>query len=162
MNEQIRAPQVRVIDENGKQVGIMPIREALRLAHQKDLDLVEVAPNADPPVCRLLDYDKFIYEKARKERESRKTRRQGEIKEIRLRPRISEHDLSYRINDIREFLSDGHKVRVRVLFRGREVSHPELALKVLEKVLSGVSDLAKLEQKPRSDGRSLVMLLSAK
>jgi len=140
----------------------MPLREALELAARKDLDLVEVAPNANPPVCKLLDYDKFIYEKIRKEKEARKARRQGEIKEVRLRPRISEHDLSYRIKDIREFLSDGHKVRVRVFFRGREIDHPELALKVLEKILSGVSDLAKLEQRPRSDGRSLVMLISSK
>ena len=162
VNERIKAPKVRVIDENGKQVGIMPIREALALAARKDLDLVEVAPNADPPVCRLMDFDKFLYEKARKERESRKARKQTEVKEIRLRPRISEHDLSYRIKDIREFLSEGHKVRVRVIFRGREVNHPEMALNVLEKILSGVSDLARLEQRPRSDGRSLVMMLSTK
>jgi len=141
----------------------MPLEEALNLAAQRELDLVEVAPNADPPVCRLMDYGKFIYERAKREREARrKAQRQVEIKEIRLRPRTSDHDLSYRLEDIRSFLSSGYKVKVRVIFRGREVTHPELALKILEKVVSNVSDLANIEQRPRRDGRSLLMVLSPK
>lgn len=162
VNHEIQAPRVRVIGEDGKQIGIMPIQEALRLAYQKDLDLVEVAPDSDPPVCRLMDYEKFLYEKARKERESRKARKGGEVKEIRLRPSISEHDLSYRIQDIKEFLKEGNKVRVRVLFKGREVDHPELALRLLERIMAGLADIAKIDQKPQSDGRSLVMILASK
>ncbi len=162
VNREIQAPRVRVIGEDGRQIGIMPLQEALKLAYEKDLDLVEVAPDSDPPVCRLMDYEKFLYERARRERESRKARRGGEVKEIRLRPSISEHDLSYRLQDIRDFIKEGNKVRVRVLFKGREIDHPEMALRLLEKIMAGVSDVAKIEQKPESDGRSLVMILATK
>ncbi len=162
VNREIQAPRVRVIGEDGRQIGIMSIQEALRLAYEKDLDLVEVAPDSDPPVCRLMDYEKFLYERARRERESRKARKGGEVKEIRLRPSISEHDLSYRIQDIKDFIKEGNKVRVRVMFRGREVDHPEMALRLLERIMAGVSDVAKIDQKPQSDGRSLVMILASK
>ncbi len=162
VNREIQAPRVRVIGEDGRQIGIMPLQEALKLAYEKDLDLVEVAPDSDPPVCKLMDYEKFLYEKARRERESRKARKGGEVKEIRLRPSISEHDLSYRLQDIKDFLKEGNKVRVRVLFRGREVDHPEMALRLLERIMAGVSDVAKIDQNPQSDGKSLVMILASK
>lgn len=162
VNREIQAPRVRVIGEDGRQIGIMSLQEALRLAYEKDLDLVEVAPDSDPPVCKLMDYEKFLYERARRERESRKARKGGELKEIRLRPSISEHDLSYRIEDIRDFLKEGNKVRVRVMFRGREIDHPEMALRLLERIMAGVSDVAKVDQRPQSEGGSLVMILASK
>lgn len=162
VNREIQAPRVRVIGEDGRQIGIMSLQEALKLAYEKDLDLVEVAPESDPPVCRLMDYEKFLYEKARRERESRKARKGGEVKEIRLRPSISEHDLSYRLQDIRDFLQEGNKVKVRVVFRGREIDRPEMALKLLERIMAGLSDIARIDQKPQSDGRSLVMVLASK
>ncbi|MCS7286204.1 MAG: translation initiation factor IF-3 [Anaerolineae bacterium] len=162
VNREIQAPKVRVIGEDGRQIGIMSLQEALRLAYEKDLDLVEVAPDSDPPVCKLMDYEKFLYERARRERESRKARKGGEVKEIRLRPSISEHDLSYRIEDIRDFLKEGNKVRVRVMFKGREIDHPEMALKLLERIMAGVSDVARVDQRPQSEGGSLVMILASK
>jgi len=162
VNREIQAPRVRVIGEDGRQIGIMSLQEALKLAYEKDLDLVEVAPDSDPPVCKLMDYEKFIYEKIRRERESRKARKGGEVKEIRLRPSISEHDLSYRLQDIRDFLQEGNKVKLRVVFKGREIDHPEMALKLLEKIMAGLSDIARIDQKPQSDGRSLVMILASK
>lgn len=159
VNEAVRAPQIRVIDEAGKQLGIMTPAEALRLAEERGLDLVEVSPNADPPVCRLMDYGKFIYERAKKEREARKAQKSVEVKEIRLRPKIGEHDLAVKMRDMRRFLSSGNKVKVRLLFRGREVSHPEVGKELLDRLASEFADIANVEQAPRAEGRSLVMIL---
>ncbi len=150
-----------MIDETGKQLGIVPISEALRIAQERDFDLVEVAPAANPPVCRLLNYGKFIYERAKKERLARKSQRAVEIKEIRMRPKIGAHDLAVKTKRSRKFLADGAKVRLRVRFRGRERSYPEIGRALLERVSAELADLAAVEQPPTIDqgARSVYMLL---
>ncbi|MCD6290099.1 MAG: translation initiation factor IF-3 [Anaerolineae bacterium] len=160
INEEIRAREVRVIDETGKQVGVMPTREAIALARQRGLDLVEVAPNAVPPVCRLLDFGKYQYERTKREREARRARKQIEVKEVRLRPKTGEHDIAYKLRDARRFLENGAKVKVRVRFRGREITHPEVARELLERMAEELSDIAVVEQRPTLDGRSLLMVLA--
>ena len=160
INEQIRAPQVRVIDDSGKQLGVMPPSEALRLAREKDLDLVEVAPKANPPVCRLIDYGKYQYEQTKRERQARKAQKQVEIKEVRLRPKTSEHDTDVRVRQARKFLESGAKVKVRLRFRGREIQHPQVALKILEDFANRLSDVGEVEIRPNMEGRSLLMILA--
>jgi translation initiation factor IF-3 len=160
INRAIRAREVRVIDDTGKQLGIYPTREALRLAEERDVDLVEVAPNANPPVCRLLNYSKFIYERNRREREARKAQRQTEIKEIRLRPKTADHDIMVKENRARDFLEDGSKVRVRVRFRGREITHQDIARDLLHRIAQDMSDVAQVEQRPAMEGRTMLMILS--
>jgi translation initiation factor IF-3 len=160
VNEEIRARQVRVVDENGVQVGVLNLRDALNLAYERDLDLVEVAPNADPPVARVLDAGKFFYEREKKEREARKAQKTVDVKEIRLRPKTSEYDMGYKLKDARRFLESGAKVKVRVRFRGREATHPEIGIDLLNKVSEMLKDVAVVEQEPRPEGRSLLMLLN--
>ena len=138
----------------------MSTRDALAIAEENDLDLVEVAPNADPPVCRLMDYGKYLYEKQKRERESRKAQKQIEVKEVRLRPKTDEHDIQVVLTKIRKFAKEGAKIRVRIRFRGREIYHPEVAQELLERVANDVSDVTVVEGKPILDGRSMVMLLS--
>jgi translation initiation factor IF-3 len=164
LNEAIRAKEVRVIDEEGKQMGIIPIEQALRIAQEKDLDLVEVAPAAKPPVCRLLNYGKFIYERAKKERQARRSQRTVEIKEIRMRPKIGAHDLAFKTRRVREFLDDGAKVRLRVRFRGRERSYPEIGQKLLQRLSDELADVATVEQAPTIEqgARSVFMLIAPK
>jgi translation initiation factor IF-3 len=159
VNDAIRAPQVRVIDDVGGQLGIMDTRDALRMAESKGLDLVEVAPNADPPVCRFIDYGKFIYEKAKREREAKKAQKTVEVKEIRIRPKIGEHDIDFKVRDARRFLDEGSKVKVRVTFRGREITHPEVGKDLLDRFAEALQDVAIVEQKPHVEGRSLLMIL---
>lgn len=154
------APQVRLIDEKGAQIGIVSIEEALRIARERQIDLVEVAPQADPPVCRLLNYGKFLYERAKKEREARKAQKQIEVKEIRLRPRTGEHDIEYKLRDARRFLAKGFKVKVRVRFRGREVTHPELAKEMLDLVAERLGDVAVVEQEGHLEGPTMLMVLA--
>jgi len=153
-----------LIDQAGKQMGIYPIQEALRIAQERDVDLVEVAPGAKPPVCRLLNYGKFIYERAKKEKLARKSQRTVEIKEIRMRPKIGAHDLAFKTKRVRKFLADGAKVRLRVRFRGRERSYPEIGRNLLEQVSAGLADIAVVEQTPTIDqgARSVFMLLAPK
>ncbi len=155
---------MRLIDQDGKQVGVLPVPEALRIARQNDLDLVEVAPGAKPPVCRLLNYGKFIYERAKKEKQARKSQRAVEIKEIRMRPKIGEHDLAFKTRRVRKFLGDGAKVRLRVRFRGRERSYPEIGRDLLKRVSAGLADVAVVEQEPNIEegGRSVFLLLAPK
>ncbi len=162
VNEAIRAPQLRVIDSDGKQLGILPRREALRLAEERDLDLVEVAPHADPPVARLMDFGKYQYEKAKREREARKARKEIEVKEIRLRPKTGENDLAVKIRRAREFLESGAKVKVRIRFRGREITHPEVARKQLARIAEALADVSVIEQKPGFEGRTILMILAPK
>ncbi len=138
----------------------MPTREALALARERGLDLVEVAPNATPPVCRLLDFGKFQYERAKREREARRAQKQVEVKEVRLRPKTGEHDIAYKLRDARRFLTNGAKVKIRVRFRGREITHPEVARDLLERVAEELSDIAVIEQPPALEGRSLLMILA--
>lgn len=137
----------------------MPLRDALESAHARDLDLVEVAPNADPPVCRLMDYGKFLYEQAKKERKARKAQR-AEAKEIRLRPKTGEHDVAFKVRDARRFLKDGLKVKVRVRFRGREITYPEIGREMLNRIAQELGDVSEIEQAPRMEGHSLLMILS--
>jgi len=160
INSEIRAPRVRVIDKTGEQLGILPTREALALATERELDLVEVAPNADPPVCRLMDYGKYLYEKQKRERESRKAQKQIEVKELRLRPKTDDHDVDVVISRIRKFAKEGAKVRVRIRFRGREMQHPEVARVLLERVANDTADVVTVESMPAFDGNSMVMILA--
>ncbi len=138
----------------------MPVSEALKAARAQDLDLVEVAPNADPPVCRVMDYGKYLYERSKRERGTRKTQKLTEIKEIRLRPKTGEHDVAHKLRDARRFLEAGCKVKVRVRFRGREITHPEVARNLLKKVALELEDIAQVEQMPRLEGRSMLMILA--
>jgi translation initiation factor IF-3 len=157
---EIRVKEVRLVDETGKQLGIYPIREALYLAEERGVDLVEVAPNAKPPVCRLLDYSKFMYERARREREARKAQKQIDVKEIRIRPKIAEHDVMIKVNRARGFLAEGAKVRVRVRFRGREITHQEIGRRLLDQIAENMSDVAIVEQRPAMEGDTMLMILA--
>ncbi|MCY3710787.1 MAG: translation initiation factor IF-3 [Caldilineaceae bacterium] len=160
INHRIRTREVRVIDEVGTQLGIMAVQDALQAAEEKDLDLVEVAPNANPPVCRFMDYGKYLYEKQKRERESRRAQKQIEIKEVRLRPKTGEHDIQVVLNKTRKFLKDGAKVRVRIRFRGREIVHRDIALDLMKRVTEELADEAVVESRPGFEGRSMVMLLA--
>lgn len=151
---------MRVIDEVGTQLGIMDVQAALQAAEEKDLDLVEVAPNANPPVCRFMDYGKYLYERQKRERESRKAQKQIEIKEVRLRPKTGEHDIQVVLNKTRKFLKDGAKVRVRIRFRGREIVHRDIALDLMKRVTEELAEEAVVESRPGFEGRSMVMLLA--
>lgn len=141
-------------------MGVVSIAEALRIAQERQTDLVEVAPQADPPVCRLMNYGKFLYERAKKEREARKSQKQTEIKEIRLRPKTGEHDIAYKLRDARRFLDKGAKVKVRIRFRGREITHPELGRELLNRVADDLSDVAVVEQHGRMEGNTMLMILA--
>ncbi|MEM7133222.1 MAG: translation initiation factor IF-3 [Chloroflexota bacterium] len=159
VNHRIRANEVRVIAADGEQLGILSTREALSIAEEQELDLVEVAPNANPPVCRLMDYGKYLYEKQKRERDARKTQKQVEIKEVRLRPKTDDHDVGVVLKKIRKFVGDGAKVRVRIRFRGREIAHPEVARNLLKRVSDAVTDVADIESMPSFEGRSMIMIL---
>ncbi|HUV26364.1 MAG TPA: translation initiation factor IF-3 [Anaerolineales bacterium] len=160
MNNSIRVPQVRLIDGSGENVGVVSTEEALRLAQEADLDLVEVAPNADPPVCRVMDYGKFLYERTKKEREARKAQVKVEIKEIRLRPKTTEHHRGFKVRDARRWLESGKKVKVRIRFRGREITYPEIALNDLRDIAEELSDVAIVEQNPSLEGNAMLMVLA--
>ncbi|MFC0596094.1 translation initiation factor IF-3 [Thermus composti] len=159
-NERIRVKQVRVIGPDGKQLGIMDTREALRLAQEQDLDLVLVGPNADPPVARIMDYSKWRYEQQLAEKEARKKAKRTEVKSIKFRVKIDEHDYQTKLGHIKRFLQEGHKVKVTIMFRGREMSHPELGEKLLNRVAEDLKDLAVVEMKPEMLGRDMNMLLA--
>jgi translation initiation factor IF-3 len=160
VNDAIRVPQVRVIGPQGENVGVISIEEAKRMAQAAELDLVEVAPNSDPPVCRVMDFGKFIYEKAKKEREARKAQTKIEVKEIRLRPKTNDHHRDLKVRDARRWLEDGMKVKVRIRFRGREISYPEIALNDLQEIANDLSDIAVVEQSPGLEGRTMLMVLA--
>jgi len=160
VNEAIRSPQLRVIDADGKQLGILPRREALRLAGERELDLVEVSPNANPPVVKLMDFGKYQYERAKRDREARKASKNIEVKEIRLRPKTGEHDLAFKIRQARSFLENGAKVKVRIRFRGREITHPEVARAQMERISGELSDVSTMEQRPGFEGRTILMILA--
>jgi translation initiation factor IF-3 len=160
INGEIHNREVRLINENGENVGVVGIREALALAEQSGLDLVEIAPNAEPPVCKILDFGKFQYEQARKEREARKQQKQIEVKEIRLRPKTNEHHRSFKVRDARRWLEEGMKVKVRIRFRGREITYPEIARQLLEDVAKDLEDIAIIEVHPGMEGRTMLMVLA--
>jgi translation initiation factor IF-3 len=141
-------------------IGVIPVRDALSMARERGLDLVEVSPNADPPVCRMMDYGKFLYEKSKRERKARKAQRTIEVKEIRLRPKTGEHDIGFKARDAERFLKQGHKVKVRVRFRGREITYPEIARDLLVEFAGRLSGVSEIESSPRMEGRSMLMILS--
>ncbi len=160
VNERIRAREVRLIDAEGKQLGVKALPEALSVARQLDLDLVEVAPDANPPVCRIMDYNRFKYETAQRAKESRKKATNTSIKEMKYRPKIGTGDFTTKTKQVSRFLEDGHKVKVTIMFRGREVSHPELGMKLLQELAEQVSAVAKVEAAPKLDGRNMTMVLA--
>jgi translation initiation factor IF-3 len=159
INERIRVPEVRLIDETGKQVGVMRTDEALRYAQQRDLDLVEVAPDARPPVCRVLDYSKYKYEQAQKQKAARKHQQQINVREIKFRPKIAEHDYATKKGHVERFLRHKDKVKVTIMFRGREVTHPERGVMILDRLADDLGELAVVEQRPIQDGRNMTMML---
>ncbi len=155
-------PEVRVIGDDGGQLGVMPTHEAMRMAEEKGLDLVEVSPKAAPPVCRIMDYGKFKYEQAKKTNQAKKHASTIEIKEIKFRPKTDGHDYDFKVRHIRRFLEEGNKVRLVIAFRGREIVHPETGRRVLERVIKDCTDVAHVEQIPMMDGRRMVMTVSPK
>ena len=160
MNEEIRVKEVRLIGAGGENVGLVAIQKALEMAKEAELDLVEVAPGANPPVCRIMNYGKFLYERTKKEREARKAQTKIEIKEIRLRPKTNEHHRGFKTRDARRWLEDGMKVKVTIRFRGREITYPEIALEDLKEIAEELSDIATVEQKPHLENRNMSMLHS--
>jgi len=153
---------VRLIDDQGNHFGIVPLSEALSRAQEADRDLVEVSPNADPPVCKIMDYGKFLYEKAKREREARRAQKQIEIKKIRLRPKTSEHHRSFKVRNARRWLTAGMKVKARIRFRGREFHYPEIARELLVGIAEELSDVGVVEQHPNMEGRTMLMVLAPK
>lgn len=160
INERIRVPEVRLIDENGSQVGIMRTQEALRYAQDRDLDLVEVAPDSRPPVCRVLDYSKYKYEQAQKQKAARKHQQQITVREIKFRPKIAQHDYDTKKGHVMRFLRARDKVKVTIMFRGREMAHPERGEAILNRLAEELEDMAVVEQRPQQDGRNMTMMLA--
>src|SRR5579864_9808467 len=160
INDRIRARDVRLVDPDGQQLGIRPLPEALAIARELDLDLVEVAPVANPPVCRIMDYGKFKFDAAQKAKESRRKTTSVGIKEMKYRPKIGIGDFDTKTRQVSRFLGEGHKVKVTIMFRGREMSHPELGKKILDRVAVEVADLGKVEAAPKLDGRNMIMVLA--
>ncbi|HAA04410.1 MAG TPA: translation initiation factor IF-3 [Syntrophobacteraceae bacterium] len=162
INDKIRAPQVRVIGADGSQLGILPIERALELALEAHSDLVEVAPNADPPVCKIMDYGKYKYQQNKRSQEAKKKASVIQVKEVKIRPKTDDHDLEFKIRHIRRFLGQKDKAKVTMLFRGREIVYVDLGMKILDRVLEALQDEAVVEQKPKMEGRNLVMVLAPK
>jgi len=160
VNESIRVPEVRLIGPNGENVGVVSIKQALQIARDADMDLVEVSPNTAPPVCRVMDFGKFIYERAKKEREAKKSQTKIELKEIRLRPKTNEAHRGFKVDDARRWLLQGHKVRVTIRFRGREMDYPEIALEDLKEIAQALSDVAVIEQPPQMEGRTMLVVMA--
>jgi translation initiation factor IF-3 len=160
VNRQIRISPVRVISPEGEQLGILSIERALEIAEDQGLDLVEVAPMARPPVCRIMDYGKFKYEEQRQAREARKKQHHVQIKEVKMRPGIEDHDFDFKVRHARKFLDEGHKVKLTMMFRGRQMAHPEYGRQVLDRVFQQLQDLSKVESHPMLEGRSMVMVLA--
>ena len=161
-NEFINVPKVRVIDENGENLGVMFTREAMEQAADVGLDLVEVSPNADPPVCKFLDIGKFKYEAQKKANIARKTQKTQEIKEIKMRPNIDDHDYDTKMKKVFDFIEEGDKVKVTLRFRGREMAHQQLGMQLLQRVAENTAEVAKVESYPRLEGRQMLMVLSPK
>lgn len=160
INREIRAPRVRVIDKDGSQLGIISTSEALMKAEQAGLDLVEIAPTADPPVCKIIDYGKFRYQITKKEKESKKSQHQVKVKEVKVKPNTDDHDLNTKLKHAREFITKGNKVRITCVFRGREMQHPEFGQRVVQKMCEDLSDIASPESPAKMMGRSLSVVLA--
>lgn len=162
MNNEISVPEVRVVDADGEMVGVVSVKEGIELAYEAGLDLVEVSPNADPPVCKILDYGKFKYEAQKKASEARKKQKIVEVKEIKMRPGIDQHDYDVKMRAVNRFLEDGDKVKLTIRFRGREMAHQNLGMKVLDRVRKDVEEVAKIEQFPKTEGRLMTMVIAPK
>jgi len=162
INEDIRVREVRLVSDDGEQLGIVPVRDALGIALEKGLDLVEVAPSAQPPVCRLMDYGKFKFEQNKREKEARKKQKIISIKEVKMRPNIEEHDFQVKAKNARKFLSGGDKVKLTIMFRGREITHPELGEKLSLKFVGELTDISSVEKPPKVEGRNMVTVLIPK
>ena len=162
INEQIRDKELRVIDSDGTQLGIMPLRRAMELAEQKNLDLVKIAPQANPPVCKIIDYGKFRFEQAKREKEARKNQRVVEIKEVRLSLNIDTHDFETKRNHALRFISEGNKVKASFRLRGREMGHPELGLEIMRRFADAMSEVANVEKPAKLEGRTMLMFLAPK
>ena len=162
INEEIRDKEVRLIDENGEQLGVVSVKEAMNLAQEKNLDLVKIAPTAKPPVCKIIDYGKYRYEQARREKEAKKKQKVIEIKEVRLSPNIDENDLNTKINAARKFIQKGDRVKVTLRFRGREMSHMAQSKHILDEFAEKLADVAVVEKPAKVEGRSLTLILSEK
>jgi translation initiation factor IF-3 len=161
-NQDIRVPRILLIDQNGEKQGIMPIEAALEAAAEAGMDLVEIVPNADPPVCKILDYGKFRFQEQKKKNEARKRQKVVEVKEIKLRPQIDDHDYETKAKAMHRFFEEGDKVKVTLRFRGREMAHPELGMKLLQRVKGDFEPVAKVEYEPRMEGRQMIMILAPK
>lgn len=162
INDEIRAREVRLIGADGEQLGIKPFREAMQIALDQNLDLVNVAPTAKPPVCRIMDYGKYRYEMQKKEKEARKNQKIVELKEVRLSATIDEHDFQTKLRNVTKFLNDGDKVKLSVRFRGREIAHAQIGQRVLERMAAEVEELCVIERRPKLEGRSMIMILAPK
>jgi translation initiation factor IF-3 len=160
INDEIRSARVLLIDQNGEKQGIMPISAALEAAEEVGLDLVEISPNSDPPVCKILDYGKYKFQEQKKKNEARKRQKTVEIKEIKLRPNIDTHDYEVKAKAMHRFFEEGDKVKVTLRFRGREMAHPELGMKLLQQVKADFEPVAKVEYEPRMEGRQMIMILA--
>jgi translation initiation factor IF-3 len=160
VNEEIRIPQVRLIDQDGEMQGVLTVREAMQRAFAVGLDLVEISPNADPPVCKILDFGKFKYEQQKKRNEAKKKQKVIEIKEIKVRPNIDENDYQVKMRAMKSFIEEGDKVKVTLRFRGREMAHQDIGVKVLERIRTEMDPTSKVEQMPRLENRQMVMVLS--
>jgi len=162
VNREIDVRSIRLVGADGEMIGVVTLREGLLMAEEAGLDLVEVSPNADPPVCKILDFGKFKYEDQKKKNAARKKQKVIEVKEIKLRPNIDDHDYDVKMRSMRKFLEEGDKVKVTLRFRGRELAHQDLGMKVLEKVRDDLEDLGKVEQIPKMEGRQMVMVIAPK
>lgn len=162
INEEIRAREVRVVSADNDQLGIMSVRDALAMAEEQHLDLVEVAPNGKPPVCRIMNYGKYRYEQQKREKEAKKKQKTFTLKEVKLRPHIEDHDFYVKLKNAAKFLGDGNKVKVTIMFRGRELSHPELGLNVLTRFAGELTDQAVVEKEAKLEGRNMTMILAKK
>jgi len=162
VNDKIRAPEVRLIGREGQQLGVLPLKKALELATQDELDLVEVAPNATPPVCKIMDYGKFKYQQSKRSQEAKKKQTVIQVKEVKIRPKTDEHDLLVKIKHIRRFLGQKDKAKITILFRGREIAYADQGMKVLERIQAELKDEVVVEQAPKMEGRNLVMVVAPK
>jgi len=160
INREIRARELRVIDPEGKQLGVLPLAEALRAAANFELDLVEVSPKSEPPVCRIMDYGKFKYQQSKKAHDARKKQAVVHLKEVKMRPKTEEHDFQFKVRNIERFLKEGNKTKVTVVFRGRELAHPDFGRNMLKRITEETKEWAKVEQLPKFEGRNFVMVLA--
>ena len=159
VNREIGASEVRLIDPDGQQAGIVTLEEALRFAEEHGLDLVEVAPNSTPPVCRIMDYGKYRYQQAKKTKDAKKKQTVIHVKEVKLRPKTEEHDIQYKTAHVKRFLTEGNRVKITIQFRGREIAHPNMANRVIERVMEGIEGLGVVDQEPKMEGRRMILIL---